>query len=462
MSLLNGNSSAQPTTNPATHVTTPSPDVQPFSSSAAWQSASGGTGGVPIDNSSLPTANAGTGIVNEVNGGLSDTKVGPILCDVENSKIGSIFGTLLNGAGLFVGGLSLGWGEAAIAAGTISFQFTLQHVIIPAILKYFTPIGLDGLENSTQWLNNSDAGLNLASNNYARSVGANPVTNTTAGQIADEATQEQDVAESHLPWVDRTLALSNSESLASRLLTHVPIGLASTINEAVNYLMTIPTTLVHDLSTIMDSRAFAATTPPTPGVVYGITQYAFTDNELGKYDPIANEQYLFTNLVTFNGKTTQRIANLGNPNTAAVNTSGDELDSSGNLQTSDLLHCYLDSYSDLQEVTKLGTGIDTNCYVPGGYNLGDYDYTTNPPLDASGQDAALDSTIVNIYCTALGAPPTPGDKYYSPGWYDSKGVWHNGCAIVMPPQVNDDIGHFRQYILDVHVMKDYMSLTTSQ
>jgi len=55
-----------------------------------------------------------------------------------------VFLDLINGAGLFVGGLSLGWGEAAIAAGTISFQFTLQHVIIPAILKYFTPIGLDG------------------------------------------------------------------------------------------------------------------------------------------------------------------------------------------------------------------------------------------------------------------------------------------------------------------------------
>ena len=189
-------------------------------------------------------------------------------------------------------------------------------------------------------------------------------------------------------------------------------------------------------------------------MVYGVTQYAFTDGEVDKYDPIQNEQYLFTN-VSFNNISVQRIAALGNPNTDIVNTSGDEIDGS-NLIANDLLHCYLDNYADLQENTLSGNGgvIDSNCG-----SIGDYDYTANQPADLADEASALDSTILDIYCTAMNAPP--GSKYYN-GWTDSSGIYHSGCNAVVTPQISDDIGHFRQYILDVHVMKDYMSLTTNQ
>jgi len=444
MGLFNGDPSAQSSINPTTHQVVANPASLPFSSSSGWQSATGGSGGVPIDRSSLPTKNAGTTVVSDINGVLKSSQVGAFTCSVENSPFGSIIGGLLNGAGVLLGGFSFGWLEAAQIAGITAFQYAIQHVIIPDILKYFTPFGMYGLENSTQWLNNADAGLNIASNDYARSLGANPVPNTTATQIASTATKQQNIADSHLSWVDRTLALSNTDSLASRILTHVPIGTAATINGAVSYIVNIPSYLLHNLSTIFYPSASALTAPPSaPGQVYGITQYAFTDSEIAKYDPLVNENYLFGS-VTFQKNSVRRIDALGNPNTATVNTSGDELNSTGSLGTMDLLHCYKDSYTDLQLNTG---GVDNNCGL-----IGDYDYNANTPTDPSSQATALDNTIVNIYCTALGAPP--GSALYSDAT--------TGCRTVVSGQVSDDIGHFRQYILDVHVMSDYTSLTTAQ
>lgn len=439
MQLYNGDPTAAPTT-ASNGTTTPAEASLPFSSSSAWQSASGGSGGVAIDASALPTANAGTAVFNNINHYIKLSVVGPLVCAVENSPFGFIANGIAGGVQLFTSE----FGSTVIAAaGVLAVQQTIQHVLIPEILKYFTPVGLDGLEDSVQETNNDSAGLSAASSDYSRSLGANPVTNTTATQISSEATAQQDVAESRLPLVDRTLALSNPDSLASHILDNMPVGIAATINGAISYLISIPATIFHNLSTVFSSRVSALTQVTPAAQAAGITQYAFTDSALDKYDPIANEQYLFTN-VSYGGNSVQRIAALGNPNTATLNLSGDEVDSSGNSVTNDLLHCYLDSYADLQEVTTLGTGIDTNCYVAGVYDLGDYDYETNTPVSATEQDAALDNTIVGIYCNALNAAGNPK------------------CLTKVAPQVNDDIGHFRQYILDVHVMKDYMSLTTNQ
>ena len=251
------------------------------------------------------------------------------------------------------------------------------------------------------------------------------------------------------------MALSNPDSLASHILMDMPVGLAATINGAVSSIVRLPAILLHDFSSIFYSRAIAATTPSDPGEAAGITQYAFTDAEVGQYDPIANEAYLFKP-VTFkdqaakiNAVIPNRITALGNPNTDLLNGSGDEVDSTGTLITSDLLHCYVDSYSDLVEAQPLGSGIDTNCYDSGIYSFGDYDYTADPPADAATVDSALDSTIAQIYCYDLlnhtvSITLTPL------------------CIQYVNPQVKDDIGHFRQYILDVHVMKDYEGLVTNQ
>ena len=456
MGLFNGNPSAPPTVDPTTGKSVPSQDVLPFSDSEEYQKASGGTGGVPIDSSSLPTANAGTAVVSDINGVLKKSVFGDLTCKIENSPFASLANGLV-GIAQIVGDIgSIGAAQILETAGLVALQQTIQHVIIPDILKYFTPVGLDGLESSTQLGNNAGLGMNLASNDYARSEGANPVPTTTANTLASEATQEQNIADSRLSWVNRTFALSNTDSLVSRLITHVPLGLSATINGAVNYLETIPSSLLHDLSTIFSPRVSALTAVKAPGVSDGVTQYAFTDSSTDKYDPLGNENYLFSN-VTFDGKSARRIDMLGNPNTVSVDTNGDEVGSN-----SDLLHCYIDGFTQLQEAqsTSPGSGIDTNCYVAGVYALGSYDYNDSTPASPDQVDSTLDNTIVNIYCTALGAPP--GSKYFSPGWYDSNGVWHVGCAIIMPPQIIDDIGHFRQYILDVHVMKDYKSLMTTQ
>jgi len=457
MGLFNGNPSAPPIVNTKTGKTTPSQDTQPFSASEEYQKASGGSGGIPIDGSSLPTANAGTAVVNDVNNALNESKIGSATCAVENSP----FGFIANGlAGIvqIVGDIgSLGTAQIIGSAVLIGLQQVIQRVVIPDILKYFTPVGLDGLENSAQLGNNAGLGMNLASNDYARSEGANPVPSTTANTLANEATQEQNIANSRLSWVDRTFALSNTDSLASHLITHVPIGLSATINSAVNYLLTIPSSLFHDLSTIFSSRVSALTATTAPGVSDGVTQYAFTDSELDQYDPLINEDYLFSN-VTYKGVSMQRIAMLGNPNTATVDTNGDEVGSNNAPVTSDLLHCYIDGFTELQEAEptsspgspNVGSGIDTNCYVRGVFALGNYDYGDSTPANAGQVDSALDNTIIGIYCTAFSNNPSV--KKYSA----------SGCQSVVSGQIQDDIGHFRQYILDVHVMKDYTSLMTNQ
>jgi hypothetical protein len=467
MSIFNGNSSAKPTIDPTTGKSVPDPSSYPLSDSEAYQSASGNSGGIAMDDSSLPTENDGSKILGTVNGLLDKTVVGPMICKAE----GTIFGTVLNAFGntaqIFETIASGGLSEVATIAANLALFAEIQHTVIPEILKYFTVVGLDGLENAAQWGNNAGAGLNLASNDYARSIGANPVTTPVASQIASEATQEQNIAQSRLSWVDRTVALSNPDSLASHLLMDMPVGLAATINGAINSLVKLPATLIHTLSSIFSTRAQAAAVPADPGEAAGVTQYAFTDSELGQYDPISNEAYLFTpvtfvdKLDNINAMVAHRIDALGNPNTDLLNGSGNEVDSSGNLITDDLLHCYVDNYVDLQENTLTGAGgtpssgisIAQDCMIPGSngnYSLGDYDYTTNTPADASTIDSTLDTTIASIYCYHL--------------------LYPNNLTVTILPkcmqqivsQVKDDIGHFRQYILDVHVMKDYEGVLTNQ
>lgn len=466
MSLFNGDSSAAPTTN-SNGQTVPAQASYPLSDSAAYQNASGNSGGIPMDSSALPTANAGTSIVNTINSILAATVIGSLVCQGEGSIFGSLLNGIANGTQLITGLVTGGLSQLALAGATFAGLQAIQHILVPEILRYFTIEGLDGLENAAQWGNNAGAGLNLASSDYGRSEGADPVTTPVASQISSEATQEQDVAESRLSWVDRTVALSNPDSLASHLLMDMPVGLAATINGAVSSLVRLPAILLHNLSSIFYSRAIAAV-PSDPGQAAGITQYAFTDNEVGQYDPIANEVYLFTP-VTFVDKIDKvdatiphRIDALGNPNTYLLNGSGDEVDSSGNLITDDLLHCYVDSYVDLQENTlsgasgtpSSGISIAKGCQIPsasgGTYSLGDYDYTTNTPASSSAVDTYLDTTIASDYCYTLLYPNNLTVTIFPK------------CMQQVGPQVKDDIGHFRQYLVDVHVMKDYEGLVTNQ
>ncbi len=428
MSLLNGNPSAPPGPNGQ-----PSQASLPFSSSATWQEATGGkvTSANPgMSPAALPTANSGTTIVNEINGVMS--KLGLNLgCNI----LTSWFGTLVQ-VGMGIGQVvtdigSFGTTQVAITAAVLGFQSTLQDVVLPHVLQYFTPVGINGGENSVQWLNNAGAGINLSSADYARRMGGVPLTTNQAGAIAKKATQAVQVAQAAKPWVERTFALSDPYSLASRLALDMPIGLNQTVASIENVMINLPSEIMHNLAVIFNSgRAFAAATSTAsydPGYTNGITQYGFTSGTINQYNPITNEQYLFSN-ITYNGKSVRRIDALGNPNTYVDSPSGDP-------NNNDLLHCFVDSFYTIEIAAQKtpNQGADQYCHSMGSF---DYNGTNNPTSQPTNAD------VIKIYCNALGNP--------------------TGCASGIAPQINNDVGRYRQYLLDTHVMADYTSMINSK
>ena len=93
-----------------------------------------------------------------------------------------------------------------------------------------------------------------------------------------------------------------------------------------------PQAILHGLASVtLAHSALAAQPAANPGTTYNITQYAFTDSETNKYDPVLNEQYLFST-ISFDGQSARRIDMLGNPNTYTDSPSGD-VDKSGNPVT---------------------------------------------------------------------------------------------------------------------------------
>jgi hypothetical protein len=394
----------------------------PFSSSAAWQNITGNTGGITIDKTSLPTKNTGTKIVNDINSALNESHAN-LVCSVENSPFGFVANGFAGVVQVAADGFSLGSAQVVIIAGNVAAMATIHYVVLPEIIKYFTPFGINGSEDAVQFLNNSDAGLNLSFNDYARRLGANPVTSSTASNLVAEANKSQIQTEAQQSWVNRTFALSNPLSLVSRVVSGLPIGISSMSTSIMNYFTSIPVSLFHNFSAVFLPKSYAAVPTTAPGEAYGITQYAFTDNEVNKYDPISNEQYLFGS-VSAGGNSVRRIDALGNPGTYTDSPAGDS-------NNNDLMHCYVDSFADIEKADP-NTGADQYCG-----SVGTYDSDSNSPTNLPS-----DSTIIQIYCNNLGNPAN--------------------CIQEIAPQVNDDIGHFRQYLLDLHVMETYTSLTNKQ
>jgi hypothetical protein len=463
MSLLDGDPTAPQTTSDGTT----NEASAPFSSSSAWQDIEGGSMDTdskskgyafPIDNSSLPEADSGTQIVNDINSILKESKVGSATCTLENSRFGSIAGGLVGAGQFFLSGFSLCTSEIAIIAANTALQETLQHVVIPEILKYFTPVGLDGVEDSVQWFSNSDAGTNIATNDYARRIGGEPLTQSQASTLAGAATDQTVALSKQESWTDRTFAISNPDSLVARLAVDLPLTRSGVLTDFSSYFSSIPKLLGNSFATIFTpSRAVAATSVSYPGQQYGVTQYGFTDADADKYDPIANEQFLSG----FNPKgiisvmtkahtiiTAKRLDMLGDP-TMFPNATDDP-------STTDVLHCFTQTYDGSSPTADLnpskGVPNDPICG-----SEGSYDYTADtpePPANTeqpSGNNTVMtDTNVVVSYCDYLNNKAS------------QQGTSVIACPAQVTPQMNDDITRFRQYILDVHVMDDYTSLTNNQ
>jgi len=439
MKIFNGDSSAVKTAD------NPNPEAAlPFNNSAAWHRDTGGTvdssptladgktanpGFNPdISSSALPTASTGTHIVNSIQGILNKTG-GSFTCGVLTSTFGSIIQGFAGAVQLIADFGSFGLTQAGITTALITAQETIKHVILPDIIKYFTPLGINGLEDSVQWLNNSDAGLDLSFSDYGRSMGAVPQTADSANKLSALANQDQARQASRESLGTRLFATDNPNSLVWQITNHLPIGLTNTAASFTSYLASFPAILLHNLANLTLPHSFAASTNPNTascGDPYCITKYAFSDSEVSKYDPVGNEQYLFGTL-SYGGKTMKRIDMLGNPNTYQPSAAGDP-------NNNDLLHCFVDGYSVLSNKSgSSGSAVRKYCGSIGTYDFNN-DHTVVPG----------DDTVAKIYCQALAGSDTD-----------------SGCLSSVASQINDDVTHFREYLLDVHVMSDYESLTNN-
>jgi hypothetical protein len=491
MEMLNGNPSAKVSN---TDKGTANDDTLPFSASATWQQAIGNPNAAASPSilaSALPTSNGAQAVFDDLDSIVQDTGMGHV-CSILTSpfsivlQLGVGLGELVTNIGDF------GATEFAQATASTAFILTMQYKVLPEIIQYFTPINLSGAENSVQFMNNSGAGINLASNDYARSLGGEPLSDSDADSIAMESTQEDQIAEANLPWTQRVFSMDNPNSLISNIALDMPVSLGQTVSKVGDYFMQLPSALMRAVGSIFSGHiALAQSADSNPGTLYGVTQYGFTDSELtAQQDPIVNEQYLYSDVdvpaqictpVTTTVTTTvnkvvtkktvttttcvpttypvQRIAALGNPNTATVqadyngivgnsvelNTTEPQWQNGDTTTKEDLLHCFDDGYTALQENIAQA---DTNC---GG--LGSYD-SASTGSNASGANdpyAGLPSgnTVAQIYCS-VAPPPLPSPQYWK---------FYPNCADMISGQTANDVTNFRQYLLDLDVMNNYMGLT---
>lgn len=427
----------------------PPESSQTFSNSAAWQRVIGNSPNTDptssgynpdIETADLPNQNTGNRIVNDIDNVMRPVG-GTFICAAEGNRwLGGVVNTFVGGLQFFADDFSLGTAQILIAGGVYELQNYLQNDVVPDILNYFTPVGLFGHEDSVQWMDNADAGGNLAFNDYSRRLGGEPLTNKEADSELPEEDATQADAENATPWFNRVLSPSNPSSVLARVVVSLPLTRVGAIFDAENFFSNLPREIGGNFASIFNSKVSAATPAENPGVPYGLTQYGFLDSDISPYDPIANEQYLNTT-ITYNGKTESRIDLLGDPNNYP---NGEEDPSS-----TDILHCFTDSSEDGQSPSSNYT-IGNN--DPSGIcqGEGNYDYVDDPPCTAGSTSDNLctpdmsDSNVAISYCMTLSGSDSPA------------------CLAYMTNIINDDLAHFREYLLDTQVMDNYTSLTSNQ
>ena len=408
----------------------------PWTQSAAWVRISGKASSVDtnssdpnytpdLDPSVKPTNIAGDAVVREVNTDV-DAVGGGLVCGAENSKFGSIGNFFGSAADLISNIGDFGLSEAATAAAVTALQTVLDKVLVPDIVKYFTPVGIFGKEFSTQWLDVADLGTNLSSNDYFRSLGAQPISNAAAATQYSDATQSENKYEDSQSFTYRTFALSNPDSVISRFALSLPENRTQLVSGISSYFNDLPSELLSKFSDIITpTKLFADTTnpsqDPTPGIAYGVTQYG--DTGQNEYDPISNE-YFLNQPITYQNVSVKRITMLGNP-----------LDQGDNdTSTTDVLHCFTQSAYQGTNPPEDWQGPDPICGT-----VGDYDSSITPwPIGAT--------QVATSYCDYFADPSAP-----------TAGGATSQCISTLTPEVQagDDIDHFSQYLMDTHIMNDY-------
>ena len=156
--------------------------------------------------------------------------------------------------------------------------------------------------------------------------------------------------------------------------------------------------------------------------------------------------------VSYNGQSVRRIDALGNPDSS----NGTPIAPNSDTNPNDLLHCFNLGFDTL--ITNSTYQNNCGSSVKGQYvGFGQVSSDTYQSqsgstinLKTTAQNDAIvqqslpnDSTIANIYCGAMGFSNDTTCISY----------------LLSSGQVNNDLGHFEQYILDTNVMSNYMDLT---
>jgi len=431
--LFNGDPKANPNSkNPSEREA-----ALPFDRSAAWQRISNNASAInnnpndvssytpEIATASLPVENAGTKLVNEINGFLGGGV--NFVCKVDNGVVGDIISLGLGAAQAVAGSFSVGLSQALITAGIGGAFAFIHYVLLPKVEEYFTPILLYGLEDSVQWMNNADAGGNLAFNMFSERLGGKPLTNNQAVALAAEGTKTEQIAQAQKPLYDRLFAFSDPESLVSKIIVDLPMSKVGMMYSAANAIIKSPIMLITNFGDLIGGARAYALTPTNPGQPYGITQYGFTPSEINKYNPIVNEEFLYNTKIRYGSISENLISLLGNPNNYPNSTN--------DPSQVDVFHCFTQGI----EATAAEDKANSICGT-----MGNFDYTNLTPVPIS------NTQVANSFC----------DQLASTDWtFTDPGCFGTIYSEIAP---YDIMSHFRQYILDDEVAGFYTSLDNIQ
>ncbi len=393
--------------------------------------------------SSLPVANSGTKLVNEASS-IVNSFGGGAACNVLTSS----WGGLIQGAlGVFqmIGDIgSLGTLQIAISGVGAGVLYEIQHTLVPDIVKYFTVVGISGIENGVSWINNAFLGSFISSDRIAQSLGGLPMVNSAANSVAAIASAEQAKQAASQPLATRLFAFSNPNSLISKLLFYIPTSSTNLFGSLTNYLTGFSSNLFGNLASVfMPTKIYAATNTQSPGAPYGITTYGLTDAQVTKYEPIQNEQFLYQQdhitLHDINHTTLylKRITLTGNP----YDFPNGQIDSS----SIDIYHCFSQDFSQTSSsasVIPLNFTSANNDPICG--SEGSLDYQNDPPAPIN------ENNMLYAYCQTFKKT------------YPNDNLSDSDCESQLSSQYSDDIGHFTEYILDSVVTGSYYSMMSTQ
>ncbi len=458
----------------------------PFSRSAAWFRANN----LPITSTTdhykgytpdinpmvTPTPNSATSLLNEINN-IPGMNLFGWVCGGLTSWLGFI---VQGGIGAFQLGSEIGQcstivdcaggaaEQAAIGATIYKAQSVIQHNILPDVLKAFTPVGIIGA-TAPDKLNNMDAGLNISYNDYSRHLGALPISSSEASSLSTKANSNYVADLNNKPLSYRLFSFNDPYSLFSRLSLALPLSLEGTFSRISSFILSFPKIIGSVFSSLFVGKisATSASTNSQPWQAYQTQEYGMTNSQAGAYDPIQNEDYLFTNVkYKQNGSTytIQRIKALGNPD-----INGKPITPNTDFNYQDLYHCFNLSFNLLMTNTTNSSTANTNKNFPHAtpdthcgqqvngeyYGLGQL--SGNLSSGGSSQTQAMNqqysptnNTVANIYCEDMGFKSTnPKSPQY-----------RLNCTnyLFKHGQINNDLARYQQYILDTQVMANYLSL----